>query len=473
MDNIDKQHLGAAGVSFPAGLDDFRAARDRCAHACRRFNSMPEDATPDVRTSLFLDIIRPARNRKEDGAITHDMTFRDPTLKALTPFVKPPFFVDYGLRLQVGGSTFINRGCFIMDTPVADVTIGENCNIGPHCTLVSVGHPVHPEARESQRSSIGKPITIGNGVWIGANVTILGGVTIGDGAVIGAGSVVTKSVPPLHLAIGVPARFRPLAEVPRKLDAGSTVDSLKEALACGRSLSSSPPLSSQQQQQQQQQPSFTTAAGSYYHPQQQQQQQQNRLTQSQAEELDRLAKLCVNPALMRAATNESHYHFSSHQSMLTELRYTAGAQQLKLRKTETISPSDMPRVDMTQFAAWQSHSSSSSSSQQCSSSNSGGSSKEAGSSVGSSVHGGGHGGGPGRERRVSRIVRAELTAIATVTVVALLLIVGIFFAGVLLGAKRITIVVDAVAPEELRKFHGAGGGEGGVGVGGVNLVRGL
>lgn len=118
-------------------------------------------------------IIRPARNRKEDGAITHDMTFRDPTLKALTPFVKPPFFVDYGLRLRVGGSTFINRGCFIMDTPVADVTIGENCNIGPHCTLVSVGHPIHPEARESQRSSIGKPITIGNGVWIGANVTIL------------------------------------------------------------------------------------------------------------------------------------------------------------------------------------------------------------------------------------------------------------------------------------------------------------
>ncbi|KAK3503342.1 hypothetical protein B0T13DRAFT_444701 [Neurospora crassa] len=472
MDNIDKQHLGAAGVSFPAGLDDFRAARDRCAHACRRFNSMPEDATPDVRTSLFLDIIRPARNRKEDGAITHDMTFRDPTLKALTPFVKPPFFVDYGLRLRVGGSTFINRGCFIMDTPVADVTIGENCNIGPHCTLVSVGHPIHPEARESQRSSIGKPITIGNGVWIGANVTILGGVTIGDGAVIGAGSVVTKSVPPLHLAIGVPARFRPLAEVPRKLDAGSTVDSLKEALACGRSSLSSSPLSSQQQQQQQQ-PSFnTTTAGSYHHHHQQQQQQiQNRLlTQSQAEELDRLAKLCVNPALMRAATNESHYHFSSHQSMLTELRYTAGAQQLKLRKTETISPSDMPRVDMTQFAAWQSHSSSSSSSQQCSSSNGvGGSSKEGGGGSSSSVHGG-HG-GTGRERRVSRIVRAELTAIATVTVVALLLIVGIFFAGVLLGAKRITIVVDAVAPEELRKFGGGGGGGGGVG--GVNLVRGL
>lgn len=124
--------------------------------------------------------------------------------------------------------------------------------------------------------------------------------------------------------------------------------------------------------------------------------------------------------------------------MLTELRYTAGAQQLKLRKTETISPSDMPRVDTTQLA-WQQS--------QC---------KESGSvGVGSS------GTTTGR-RRVSRIVRAELTAIATVTLVALLLIVGIFFAGVLLGAKRITIVVDA-GPEELRKF----------GVGGVNLVRGL
>lgn len=101
------------------------------------------------------------------------MTFRNPKLKAQTPFVKPPFFVDYGLRVRIGGSTFINRSCMIMDTPVADMTIGERCNIGPNCVIVSVSHALRAEDRAGKQNSIGKPISIGDHVWIGANVTIL------------------------------------------------------------------------------------------------------------------------------------------------------------------------------------------------------------------------------------------------------------------------------------------------------------
>ncbi|KAH8903425.1 trimeric LpxA-like protein, partial [Coniochaeta sp. PMI_546] len=127
-------------------------------------------------------------------------------------FVKPPLHMDYGLRVRVGGSTFINRYCMIMDTPVADVVIGERCNIGPHCAILSVGHPVVVGERTSKRSSTGREVRIGDGVWIGARVTIMGGVTIGDGAVIGACSLVTRSIPPRALAYGVPA------EVNRILD---------------------------------------------------------------------------------------------------------------------------------------------------------------------------------------------------------------------------------------------------------------
>ncbi|KAK3314085.1 trimeric LpxA-like protein, partial [Apodospora peruviana] len=224
-------------IAFPAGNDDFRAARDRSAQACRWFNNTPEDAPPEVRSSRWLDIIRPARDRTADGtsaAITHDMTFRNPSLKAQTPFVKPPFWVDYGLRVRIGASTFINRGCMIMDTPVADVVIGERCNLGPHCCVVSVGHALTPEERARKQDSIGKPITIGDGVWIGANVTILGGVTIGDGAVIGAGSVITRSIPPATMALGVPARVvQKLNEAPHT-EVSNTVRTLTEAMAYAR-----------------------------------------------------------------------------------------------------------------------------------------------------------------------------------------------------------------------------------------------
>ncbi|KAM7190447.1 Trimeric LpxA-like protein [Naviculisporaceae sp. PSN 640] len=225
-----------AGISFPAGNDDFRAARNYCAQACRQFNNTPEDAPPEVRSSRWLDIIRPARDRSSDPltpAVTHDMTFRNPSLKSQAPFVKPPFYVDYGLRVRVGASTFINRGCMIMDTPVADVVVGERCNIGPNCCIVSVGHALNAEERLTKQASIGKPITVGNGVWIGANVTILGGVTIGDGAVIGAGSVITRSIPPSTLAVGVPARvIQSLdATTVRPSEVCSSVATLAEAMS--------------------------------------------------------------------------------------------------------------------------------------------------------------------------------------------------------------------------------------------------
>ena len=49
-------------------------------------------------------------------------------------------------------------------------------------------------------------IKIGDNVWIGANCVLLGGVVIGSGAVVGAGSVVTKDIPTLAVAAGIPAK---------------------------------------------------------------------------------------------------------------------------------------------------------------------------------------------------------------------------------------------------------------------------
>lgn len=45
----------ARAISFPAGNDDFRAARNACARAYRRFNETHEDAAPEIRCERWLE----------------------------------------------------------------------------------------------------------------------------------------------------------------------------------------------------------------------------------------------------------------------------------------------------------------------------------------------------------------------------------------------------------------------------------
>jgi acetyltransferase-like isoleucine patch superfamily enzyme len=131
------------------------------------------------------------------------------------PYVKAPIYVDYGANVRIGGTTFINRNCHILDTPLASIEVGERCLFGPNVHLYGVTHTLDAAKRSDpsyDASSLAGDIKIGNDCWIGGNATILPGVTIGDGSVIGAGSVVTRDIPAHHLAVGVPAR------VMRKLD---------------------------------------------------------------------------------------------------------------------------------------------------------------------------------------------------------------------------------------------------------------
>jgi len=52
------------------------------------------------------------------------------------------------------------------------------------------------------------PVTIGKNVWVAINVTILPGVKIGEGSIIASGSVVTKDIPPMVFAAGIPATVK-------------------------------------------------------------------------------------------------------------------------------------------------------------------------------------------------------------------------------------------------------------------------
>lgn len=164
---------------------------------------------PDESPSRLLD---PAANNTGVPRDRHVNLF--PGFGAV-PYVKPPIFVDYGVNVRVGGTTFINRNCHILDTPLTSIEVGERCLFGPNVHLYGITHTLDATKRSDpsyDASSLAGDIKIGNDCWIGGNATILPGVTIGDGSVIGAGSVVTRDVPAHHLAVGVPAR------VMRRLD---------------------------------------------------------------------------------------------------------------------------------------------------------------------------------------------------------------------------------------------------------------
>jgi hypothetical protein len=62
--------------------------------------------------------------------------------QGVTPYLKPPLHIDYGTTLSIAPSTFINRGCKILDTPVGSVKIGERCLIGPDFHIYAVTHPL-------------------------------------------------------------------------------------------------------------------------------------------------------------------------------------------------------------------------------------------------------------------------------------------------------------------------------------------
>lgn len=91
-------------------------------------------------------------------------------------------YIPHGVGLVVGGATVIGEDCTLLQ----GVTLGEARFDSDACPKV------------------------GNRVTIGAGAKILGGITVGDDSFIGAGAVVLDEVPPQHIAIGVPARIKPV-----------------------------------------------------------------------------------------------------------------------------------------------------------------------------------------------------------------------------------------------------------------------
>lgn len=119
--------------------------------------------------------------------------FQKVIIKALQPYSS----INIGDNVGISGATISGN----------DISIGNNVLIGSGVLISdSDAHPIHPVLRYDNQYIITKPIKIEDDVFIGARSIILKGVTIGKGSVIGAGSVVSKSIPPMCIAAGNPAK---------------------------------------------------------------------------------------------------------------------------------------------------------------------------------------------------------------------------------------------------------------------------
>lgn len=160
---------------------DFEAEIRKCKDLCYRYNQLHPNDLQSQREML-----------KE---------LLGKTGKEIT--IVPPFWCDYGYRIETGDFFYANHNLIVQDG--AGIRFGDHVFIAPNCTFTTAEHAIHPQLRK-EGVEIAKPITIGNNVWIGAGAVILAGVTIGDNSVIGAGSVVKKDIPPNVVAVGVPCK---------------------------------------------------------------------------------------------------------------------------------------------------------------------------------------------------------------------------------------------------------------------------
>ena len=168
-----------AGDEFRADDPDLDADGARATALLTRYDAEPD---PDRRRALLTELL---------GSVGAGST------------VRSPFRCDFGSRITVGASCFVNWGAVLQDT--GPITLGDSVMLGPNVQVLTAVHPLDPARRRAgwQRAV---PVVIGDNAWLGGGAVVLPGVTIGADAVVGAGSVVTRDVPPGVLVVGNPAR---------------------------------------------------------------------------------------------------------------------------------------------------------------------------------------------------------------------------------------------------------------------------
>lgn len=117
------------------------------------------------------------------------------------------FFAAEGGFIEIGDRVSFNTNVQINASMGRSIRMGDCVLVGPNVVLRSANHRFErTDLPIRDQGHVVGDIVIEDDVWLGANVVVVGDVRIGQGAVIAAGAVVTRDVPRMAVAGGVPAR---------------------------------------------------------------------------------------------------------------------------------------------------------------------------------------------------------------------------------------------------------------------------
>jgi acetyltransferase-like isoleucine patch superfamily enzyme len=198
--------LGVFGDKF-SSVDDSKLAKENIQFGVnyKRFSKSPiigEKYLIRSNTIIYNDVVI-----GDNFKTGHNVIVRENT--------KIGNDVLIGTNTIIEGNTSIGNGVSIQSNgyiPTNSI-IEDNVFIGPCTCFTNDRYPVRVDYDL-------KGPTIKKGASIGANTTFLSNIEIGEGAMVAAGAVVTRNIPSFYLAIGTPAKIKPLPHslrVPNKL----------------------------------------------------------------------------------------------------------------------------------------------------------------------------------------------------------------------------------------------------------------
>jgi maltose O-acetyltransferase len=108
-------------------------------------------------------------------------------------------------RLRIGDDVLVNS--YNVLGASQSVEIGDHCIFAAYVQITDASHGFDdPDALIKHAEFATAPVRLEQNVWLGSGVMVTKGVTIGAGAVVGAKSLVTKDIPALGVAYGLPAK---------------------------------------------------------------------------------------------------------------------------------------------------------------------------------------------------------------------------------------------------------------------------